>query len=367
VKEFENQSKHDVKAIEYFLRKKLKKDLLPFIHFGLTSYDINDNAHRLIILDGLKNVVIPELKTLLQSLNNFSNDNIKLPLLGRTHGQPAVPTTLGKEFFVFATRLDKEIKKVNEIKLFGKFGGAVGNWNSLAFAFPDKNWVKLSEKFLQTLDLNFSKVTTQTAPPEDIIEVFQTFIRINNILLDLDQDVWRYISDNWLVQKGKSGNVGSSTMPQKVNPIEFENSEGNLTMANGIFEIFVKKFPISRLQRDLSDSTVLRNIGIAFAHSLIAYHSCLNGLETISPNKEKIKKDLNENWAILTEALQTILRKQGYIDAYEKVASQIRGLNIDRDGWIKLVNSFDISQKDKNRLESLTPESYLGLSQKINA
>jgi len=366
IKDFEKETKHDIKAVEYFIRHKFAKtslsSLANWIHFGLTSNDTNDNAYRLMIKGALGEIIVPEINGLVIILDSIAGKYIKLPMLARTHGQAAVPTTFGKEIAVFSSRLKKELAFLNKIELFGKFGGAIGNWNSLNFAFPEKDWPSISTKFLKTLELNHSKITTQIAPPEDIIEIFQLFIRINNVLVDFNQDIWRYISDDWVVQKGKEKDVGSSTMPQKINPIEFENSEGNLIIANGLFETFSRKLPISRLQRDLSDSTVLRNIGVAFSHSLIAYKSCLKGLKSISPNKAKILKDLNEDWSILGEALQTILRKEGKTDAYESVAAQIRGKKINKDGWLKLVKSLNISEENKNKLKNLTPENYIGIT-----
>ncbi len=366
IKELEIKTKHDVKAVEYFIRHKFAQTSLfnmkNWIHFGLTSYDINDNAYRLMIKAAGEEIIVPEINGLVIILESIARKYIKLPMLGRTHGQSAIPTTFGKEIAVFSSRIKKELTTLSKIELYGKFGGSIGNWNSLKFVFPEKKWPAISTKFLKDLGLNHSKVTTQIAPPEDIIEIFQSFIRTNNILIDFNQDTWRYISDDWVVQKGKEKDVGSSTMPQKINPIEFENSEGNLIMANGLFETFSRKLPISRLQRDLSDSTVLRNIGVAFAHSLIAYKSCLKGLESISPNKQKILQDLNEDWSILSEALQTILRKEGKTDAYESVATKIRGKKMDKNGWLKLIYSLNISKQSKNKLKNLTPENYIRIT-----
>lgn len=364
IKDLETETKHDVKAVEYFIRNKFSQTSLSnlenWIHFGLTSNDINDNAYRLMIKGTLGEIIIPEINNLVIILDSITKKYLKLPMLARTHGQAAVPTTFGKEIAVFSLRIKKELISLSKVELYGKFGGAIGNWNSLKFAYPRKDWLRFSTKFLKTLGLNHSKLTTQIALPEDIIEIFQSFIRINNILIDFNQDIWRYISDDWVVQKGKENDVGSSTMPQKINPIEFENSEGNLIIANGLFETFSRKLPISRLQRDLSDSTVLRNIGVAYAHSLIAYKSCLKGLESISPNKGKILKDLNEDWAILTEALQITLRKEGRVDAYEKVAKLSRGKKLSREKWLELIKLTKPQQK--NMLEKLTPENYTGIT-----
>ena len=369
IKRLEEKTKHDVKAIEYFLREKLKKGylktLVAWIHFGLTSTDINDNAYRLMVLDAVKNVLIPEIADLVSSLKKLTTDYKRLPMLARTHGQPALPTTFGKEMAVFSERIEKELSTLASVKLYGKLGGAVGNWNALFFSFPNKNWVKLSSSFLKKLGLEHSKITTQIAPPEDLIGLFQLLFRINSIILDLDQDMWRYISDGWIIQKGKSKDVGSSTMPQKVNPIEFENSEGNLEFANGLFETFCRTLPISRLQRDLSDSTILRNIGLSFAHSLIGYKSAIRGLSSIAPNKGRVLLDLSNDWGILTEALQIVLRKEGRADAYEKVAEEVRGKTLSARDWMKIVNLFDLPLSKKRKLLALTPEKYIGLATKL--
>lgn len=369
VKDIEKETNHDVKAVEYFIAEKLKKlkleKLKPFVHFALTSADVNNIAYRLMIKRSLNDVLLPELNSFLKKLTSLSRKHANTPMLARTHGQPAVPTTFGKEVAVFEKRLEKQIDFVKEKKLEGKLGGAIGNWNAHKISFPEKDWIKLSEKFLNKFGLSHSKISTQIAPPEDILDIFQHFILINSIIYDLDQDIWRYISDGWVIKKAGTKEVGSSAMPQKVNPINFENSEGNIEIANGIFETLIRVLPVSRLQRDLSDSTVMRNIGAAFAHSLIAYKSAQKGLDCIRVNKEKMKLDLNQNWNILSEALQIILRKEGKLDAYEKVASLTKNQIITRKKWIKMVESLALSDSEKGKLLKLTPENYLGYAEKI--
>lgn len=371
VKRLEKETNHDVKAAEIFIASKLKilnqDKLNPFIHFALTSYDINDTSYRLMIKRALSEVLIPQLKKLMVILWDLSNQYSDLVILGRTHGQPAVPTTLGKEFAVFATRLDRQMKLIKSIKYYSKLSGAVGNWNAHVLAYPKMNWTNLSNKFLKSLGLENIKVSTQITPAEDIVQLFQTFILINLILLDLDRDMWRYISDNWLIKKTEGKEVGSSTMPQKVNPINFENSEGNLEIANALFEVFSRELPISRLQRDLSDSTQLRNIGVAFAHCLIAYKNTIKGLSKIEINKDKIKIDLNENWNILAEGLQTILRIEGKQDAFDSAAKLMKGKRLNQVDWQNIVNKLNISAKAKDKLNRLTPETYVGLAIKLSS
>jgi adenylosuccinate lyase len=369
VKEIEAKTRHDVKSVEYFLREKLKrlgiKDIDSWIHFGLTSNDINELAYRLTLKQALDKIIVPELRNLNRSLLLFSQKYRTLPMLGRTHGQPAVPTTLGKEIAVFQKRLSRELNNLKKIVFYSKFGGAVGNWNSLALAYPNKDWVKLSREFLAQFSLDLNPVTTQTAPPEDLTSLFQLIMRINFILIDFNQDIWRYISDGWLsLQRGK-GQVGSSTMPQKINPIDFENSEGNLILANGIFEVLCRKLPISRLQRDLSDSTVLRNVGTTFGLCLIAYKSCQRGLRNLDINKEKVREALNSDWSILSEGIQTLLRKAGYPSAFEKILPLVQGKSLNKKSYIKMVDTLDIPKNLKSRLKRLRPEKYLGLAAKL--
>jgi len=358
IKKIEAKTHHDVKAIEYFLQKKFKNsslnDLIPFIHFGLTSEDVNNLSYRWMVSQAVHELILPELKLVLAKINSLSQEHAKLVILARTHGQAAVPTTLGKEFSVFGSRLLTQLQKLEKIKLQGKLNGAVGGYQSFVFAHPKINWLKLSQNFVTSLDLNWRANTTQIAPADDLVELFNHLHLINSILIGLNQDIWRYISDDWLVQKGKLDKVGSSTMPQKINPIEFENSEGNLVMANGFYETLSRKLPICRLQRDLSDSTVLRNIGSAFGYNLIAFNSLIRGLNTIDINFEVISKALHQNWNILSEAINVELRTQNQVKAYEQAASQMKNKKITQSDWQNITKTLS------KKLMILTPETYLG-------
>lgn len=363
IKKLEQKTHHDVKAVEYFIRQQIRqttlKDLIPFLHFGLTSADINNLSYRLMVQDAHHQTLFPSLISILQSLSSLTQTHSSLPMIARTHGQPALPTTLGKEFSVFAARLLHQLQPLKHLQLTGKLNGAVGGYHALHFSFPHINWPQFSSSFITSLRLTPIHNTTQINHPEDLIELFHSYYRLNSILIDLSQDVWRYISDDWLSQKPKKGQVGSSTMPQKINPIAFENAEGNLILANGIFETLARKLPISRLQRDLSESTVTRNIGVAFAHSLIAYHHLNQGLNSISPNRSKITQDLHRNFNILAEALQTHLRQAGNPKAYETTAPKMKGKTITQEDWHKLTQGLD------PKIQNLTPKTYLGLSEKL--
>jgi len=366
VKKIEEETRHDVKAAERVFRQLLGKtslkDLIEMIHFGLTSEDINNLAYRLMLKRATKDICLPILDQLINELVSRAEKFKTIPMLARTHGQAAVPTTVGKELMVFAIRLNKQVRKLEKQKLSGKLTGAVGNFNALQLAYPNVNWISFSSKFIESLGFVPNLITTQINPYEDMIEYFQIYQRINNILIDFNQDTWRYISDDWFIQEVKKGEVGSSTMPQKVNPIDFENSEGNLTLANGIFETFSRKLGISRLQRDLSDSTTIRNIGSALGYCLVGYKSVLTGLSRIRPNLPKISRQLDKDWIILTEGVQTILRKLGVKDPYSLVASLTRGEHIDRQMWQKWVGSLPIAEDQKSKLNKLSPQKYLGLA-----
>jgi len=314
----------------------------------------------------IENITIPTLDKFTNELVVRAEQQKATPMLARTHGQAAVPTTLGKEVVNFASRLNKEIRKLEKQQLTGKLSGAVGNFNALKAAYPDIDWISFSEKFVKSFGLEPNLTTTQINPYEDMVEYFQNYIRINNILIDFDQDVWRYISDNWLVQQAKKGEIGSSTMPQKVNPIDFENSEGNLGIAIAIFEFFSRKLPISRLQRDLSDSTVIRNIGTALAFSLVAYKGVAGGLSRVAPNLDEIERRLNEDWSILTEGAQTLLRRDGVEDPYSLMAELTRGGHINgQDEWINLIDGLKIDGSQKESLKKLTPQQYIGLASEL--
>ncbi len=369
VREIEEITKHDVKAVEKMLReifaKTSLKDLIEWVHFGLTSEDINNLARRLMIISAVKEVCIPFLDKIVDEFIEIAEKHKATPMLGRTHGQAAVPTTLGKEMANVAVRLNREVRKLEAMRLTGKLNGAVGNYNALELAAPEIDWIEFSRKFVESLELEPNLITTQINPYEDEIEMFQAFQRINGIVLDIDQDMWRYISDSWFTQEVKQKEVGSSTMPQKVNPIDFENSEGNIVIANSLLEGMARKLSVSRLQRDLSDSTTVRNIGVALSYSLLAYKSLLTGLKKVHPNKERIKASLNENWSILTEGVQTVLRRAGVKDPYSLVASFSRGQRIGSAEWGNWIDELDAPTKTKKQLRSLSPESYIGKAVKL--
>lgn len=366
VKEIEKETRHDVKAVERYIRKKLKntrlENITEMVHIGLTSEDINNIAYRLMIHRAIQDVCLPALDTIVQQLVEKAKQYKTIPMMARTHGQPAVPTTLGKEIIFFATRLQKQLQLLRSLQLSGKLTGAVGNFNALQFAFPNVSWIRFSEKFVTSFHLIPNLITTQLNPYDDVCELIQIMQRINTILIDFDQDMWRYISDGWFVQEVKKGEVGSSTMPQKVNPIDFENSEGNLGMANALFEFMVRKLPVSRLQRDLSDSTVIRNIGTAIGYCLCGYTSTITGLGRVQSNTKKISEDLHNDWSILAEAVQTMLRVKHVPDPYSMIASLSRGKHMGKEMWIAWVASLPIDEKQKEIFKDLTPETYIGLA-----
>ena len=369
VKQIEQETRHDVKAMERTFRSLLKdttlEDQLEMIHLGLTSEDINNLAYRLQLKRATENICLPALERILDTLLASAERFQATPMLARTHGQAAVPTTIGKEIVVFATRLSKQIAQLKQQKLTGKLTGAVGNFNALQYTYPEIDWPTFSEKFITSLDLAPNLVTTQINTYEDVIEMLQNYQRIHSIIIDFSQDMWRYISDEWFVQEVKKGEVGSSTMPQKVNPIDFENAEGNLGIANALAEYLSRKLAISRLQRDLSDSTTIRNLGSILGYALVGYTSLLTGLGRVKPNEEKIKHDLHKDWAILGEGVQTLLRKANVADPYSLIASLTRGQHVTAERWKEWINELTISDILKKQLHELTPEKYTGLAENL--
>jgi len=369
IKIIERKTKHDIKAIELYLRNLLDrnklKDISQFIHFGLTSDDINNVAYSLMIKEALESVLIPRLKELLKILAELSIEYKNLPLLARTHGQPASPTTLGKEFSVFLERLGNEEKKLLSKKLPGKITGATGNFNTYYISFPNIDWLKFSREFIKKFGLEPKLVTTQVVPHEDVSEILQNFIRINNIILELDVDIWLYISYGYFHQRLEKQQVGSSTMPHKVNPIDFENSEGNLKVANSLLWMLSNELQISRLQRDLSGSTIRRNYGTSLGYCLIGYKSTIEGLRKITPNIDRIRRDLEENAQVVAEAFQIILRKHGYHDAYERIAELSRGQTFSVDEICILIEKLKIPQGIKKEFKKIVPWTYLGVAEKL--
>ncbi len=367
IKEIEKTTNHDVKALEYFIKQKF--DVLglttqkEFIHFGLTSQDINNTAIPLSLKDALEVIYHPLIKEITEKLEELSSAWKDIPMLAKTHGQPASPTKLGKEIKVFVERIEKQLKQVNDIPHSAKFGGATGNFNAHHIAYPEVDWVKFSNNFVNnTLGLSRSQYTTQIEHYDNLAALFDGMKRINTILLDLNRDMWSYISMNYFKQQIKEGEIGSSAMPHKVNPIDFENSEGNLGIANALFEHFSSKLPISRLQRDLTDSTVLRNIGVPIAHTTIALKSLLKGFDKILINMDAIYADLEDNWAIVAEAIQTVLRKEGYPNPYEALKELTRtNSKITSTSIFAFIDSLKISDALKARLKDITPFNYTGI------
>ena len=363
-KDIESVTNHDVKAVEYFIKEKFDalglQKFKEFIHFGLTSQDINNTAVPLSLKDAFHAVYEPELNKLVNRLEELSIDWADISMLARTHGQPASPTRLGKEIYVFVERIKQQISMLNTIPFAAKFGGATGNFNAHKVAYPQLDWKAFGNTFVEkTLGLKHSFPTTQIEHYDFLAAFFDALKRINTIIIDLDRDIWQYISMNYFKQKIKKGEVGSSAMPHKVNPIDFENSEGNLGMANAIFEHLSAKLPISRLQRDLTDSTVLRNVGVPIGHTIIAFTSTLKGLNKLLLNKEAFKKDLENNWAVAAEAIQTILRREAYPNPYEALKGLTRtNEKITQSSIAEFIDTLEVSDEIKEELKAITPENY---------
>ncbi len=367
IKEIEKVTNHDVKAVEYFIKKKFDvlglSSFKEFIHFGLTSQDINNTAVPLSLKEAMNEVYVPQYFQVLDKLKELTSEWSEIPMLARTHGQPASPTRLGKEINVFVERLKEQFNLLNDIPSAAKFGGATGNYNAHKVAYPNIDWKAFGQQFVQKkLGLHHSFPTTQIEHYDHMAALFDTLKRINTIIIDLDRDFWTYVSMDYFKQRIKEGEVGSSAMPHKVNPIDFENSEGNLGLANALFEHLSAKLPISRLQRDLTDSTVLRNIGVPFAHTMIAFQSTLKGLDKLLLNKEKFEQDLENNWAVVAEAIQTILRREGYPNPYEALKGLTRtNTRINQESIAAFIETLDISEGIKEELKAITPSNYTGI------
>ena len=370
VKSIEKKINHDVKAIEYFLKSKIKgiDELRPFaefVHFSCTSEDINNLAYALMLKDTAQKVLIPKMEDIVSLLSFSASTYAEKAMISRTHGQPASPTTMGKELANYIARLSRQLDSIKKIEYLGKFNGAVGNYNALSFAYPEADWIRISEKFVLGLGLSWNEYTTQIEPHDYLAEFFDNLSRFNNVLLDLSKNLWSYISIGYFSQKIKEGEGGSSTMPHKVNPIDFENAEGNLGLSNAISYYLSNKLPNSRFQRDLSDSTVLRNIGLPLAYSLIAYNSLIKGLPKLALNENALENDLKNNWEVLAEPIQTAMRKYGVSEPYEKLKQLTRGKNLDETNIKKIIQGLDLPAELERQLLALRPESYTGQASKL--
>ncbi len=366
IKEIEAVTNHDVKAVEYWLKEQVKgqvelENASEFIHFACTSEDINNTSHGLMLTGAVHEVMLPKLRVVLAALKALAITHANLPMLSRTHGQPASPTTLGKEMANIAARLEKAIRKIEAVKMMGKMNGAVGNFNAHLSAYPDFDWEKFSKDVVENrLHLEFNPYTIQIEPHDAMAELFDAFARANTILLDMNRDIWGYIAWGYFKQKTKEGEIGSSTMPHKVNPIDFENSEGNLGIANALLKHLSEKLPVSRWQRDLTDSTVLRNLGTAFGHSLLAYDSALKGLLKLEVNPARLEQDLNECWEVLAEPIQTVMRRYAIPNPYEQLKELTRGKAITKEAMQIFISQLAIPPAAKELLLAMTPANYIG-------
>ena len=367
--EYERITRHDVKAVEYFIQSKLQntslEDLIPWIHFGLTSEDTNSIGQAIALKESRDKVILPALNSLLSDLYDLALQYKSVPMLARTHGQFAVPTTLGKESAVYIARLKKIRDDIASHRFEAKLTGAVGNFNALQAASPQVDWLSFSQRFVSSFDLEPNLLTTQILPYDNWIRYFDSLRLTNSILIDFAQDIWRYISDGYLKQAVVAGEVGSSTMPQKVNPIDFENAEGNLGIANALFTHYAQKLTVSRLQRDLSDSTVRRTFGVALGHSLLAWSNLQRGLKRIAPDEEKLKEELNAHWEVVSEGAQTILRAAGKSDAYESLKEQTRGRVLTETDYKAWCDAIDVDDATRKKLKALSPETYIGLAMEL--
>lgn len=371
VKEIEKTTNHDVKAVEYFLKEKVEAmtelaKVSEFIHFCCTSEDINNLSYALCLKEARTNVILPIMKEVIDLTNCQAEKYASIPMLARTHGQPATPSTLGKEFANFVYRLNRQYKQFESIEILGKNNGAVGNFNAHTVVYPEVKWSDVSKDFIEnSLELTFNPYTTQIEPHDFCAELFNCISRYNNILLDMDRDIWTYIMIGYFKQRTIAGEIGSSTMPHKVNPIDFENSEGNIGIANAIFDHLGSKLQVSRLQRDLSDSTALRNVGVGFAHSLVAYKSTMKGLNKLEVNEETLQTDLDCNWEVLAEPIQTVMRRYGIESPYEKLKELTRGNRVTKEGMQVFVKNLELPDNAKNELLLLTPFTYVGNAEEM--
>ena len=364
IKDIEATTNHDVKAVEYFIKEKFADNaellaVTEFVHFACTSEDINNLSHGLMLKAG-REVIVEQMKKIAADIRKLAHDQAAVPMLSRTHGQTASPSTLGKEMANVVARLDRQIRQVEAVELLGKINGAVGNYNAHLSAYPEIDWQSNAEVFVTSLGLTFNPYTTQIEPHDYIAELFDAIARFNTILIDFDRDVWGYISLGYFKQRTIAGEVGSSTMPHKVNPIDFENSEGNLGIANAVFQHMAAKLPISRWQRDLTDSTVLRNMGVGLGYSLIAYQATLKGISKLQVNETRLADDLNNAWEVLAEPVQTVMRRYGIEQPYEKLKAFTRGKAITKDAMVEFIASLELPQSAKDELNAMTPASYIG-------
>lgn len=370
IKAIERTTNHDVKAVEYFLKEKVADNselaaVSEFIHFACTSEDINNNSHGLMLKEARESVILPYCEKLVAEMKRLAEEYRDIPLLSRTHGQPASPTTMGKEMANVAYRLERQVKQIKAVEILGKINGAVGNYNAHISAYPDVDWHQLSEQFVTGLGLTWNPYTTQIEPHDYIAELFDAIARFNTILIDFDRDIWGYICLGHFKQRTIAGEIGSSTMPHKVNPIDFENSEGNLGLANALFDHLAAKLPVSRWQRDLTDSTVLRNLGVAVGYSLIAYQATLKGISKLEANVSNMAADLDSNWEVLAEPIQTVMRRYGIEKPYEKLKELTRGRRVDAEGMRQFIDTLALPDDVKVELKKLTPANYIGRAVKL--
>lgn len=365
IKDIERTTNHDVKAVEYFLKEKVEHipalhAVSEFIHFACTSEDINNLSHALMLKTAREEVLLPQWRQIIDKIKAMAHEYRNLPLLSRTHGQPATPSTIGKEFANVAYRLERQFRQLQQVEILGKINGAVGNYNAHMVAYPEVNWHEFSEAFVTSLGIQWNPFTTQIEPHDYIAELFDCVARFNTIVLDFDRDIWGYVALNHFKQKTIAGEIGSSTMPHKVNPIDFENSEGNLGLANAVLSHLASKLPVSRWQRDLTDSTVLRNLGVGLGYALIAYQSTLKGLNKLEVNEQHLLDELDQNWEVLAEPIQTVMRRYGIEKPYEKLKELTRGKRVTAEGMKQFIDGLALPEHEKARLKEMTPANYIG-------